>query len=197
MGRSVSPLVGVREDLMRRAGVVAVLVVAVVVGSLGPASALRVHARIEGATSVTNVIVDEMNTGQPVGTVTTRTWTFTPDCSTGACITTLERVRNTSPRVTTYRLKLRRLASGEPVYRATIRGLTDCFDSETGSLLVADGMDTLERIEVRTPRRTTQNVATKIKGQAHVEFNPTNAAAAAGCESGWADITFTGVFPTN
>lgn len=182
---------------MRRAGLVAILVVAVVVGSLGPASALRVHARIEGATSVRTVVVDEVRTQQPVGTVTTRTWTFTPDCSTGACVTTLERVRNTSPRVTTYRLKLRRLASGEPVYRATIRGLTDCLDSETGAVLVPDGMDTLERIEVRTPRRTTQNVATKIKGQLRAEFNATDAAAAAGCESGYSVFTFTGVFPTN
>lgn len=144
-----------------------------------------------------SVVTDEVNTQQPVGTVTDRTWTFTPDCATGACVTTLARVRNTSPRVTTYRLKLRRLANGEPVYRATIRGLTDCFDSQTGAVLVPDGMETLERIEVRTPRRTAQNVATKVKGVLRNEFSPTTAGAAAGCEGGYSVLSFKSVATAN
>ncbi len=150
------------------------------------------HARVEGAVSVRTEVIAEQNTQQPVGTVTTRTWTFTPECATGGCVTRLDRVRNTSPRVTTYQLKPRQTATGELVYRATIRAVTDCFD-ESGAVLFEDGMQTVERVEVKTRRVNAQNVAQKVKGRLRAEFTPTAAAAAVGCDSGFTELTFKSV----
>lgn len=170
-----------------------VMVIAAVLGAWGGAPVgAAAHARVEGAVSVRTVVVDEDNTQQPVGTVTTRTWTFTPECASGGCVTRLDRVRNTSPRVTTYRLKPRQTATGELVYRATIRAVTDCFNA-AGAVLFPDGMETVERIEVKTRRMDAQNAAGKIKGELRAEFTPTAAASAAGCRGGFSELAFRSV----
>lgn len=173
--------------------ILAVAVSAVVLsGWSGASVAATAHQRIEGSVSVRSEVTDEDNGVQPVGTVTTRTWTFTPECTTGGCPTRLDRVRNSSPQVTTYRLKPRQAPNGERVYRATIHTLTDCFD-DAGGVLFPGGMETTERIEVKTRRPDAQNVAQKIKGTLQVTFTPTSAAAAAGCRSGFTDATFRSV----
>jgi len=178
--------------VVKRLGLSVMLAVAVLGAWGGVPAGAAAHARVEGAVSVRNVVVDEDNTQQPVGTVTTRTWTFTPECTSGGCVTRLDRVRNTSPRLTTYRLKPRQTATGELVYRATIRAVTDCFD-ETGAVLFEDGMQTVERIEVKTRRIDAQNVAGRIKGELRAEFTPTPAAAAVGCSGGFSELTFRSV----
>ena len=94
--------------------------------------------------------------------------------------------------MTTYRLKPRQTATGELVYRATIRAVTDCFNA-AGAVLFPDGMETVERIEVKTRRMDAQNAAGKIKGELRAEFAPTAAASAAGCRGGFSELAFRSV----
>lgn len=159
-----------------------------------PASASETvgHARIQGTTTVRLVTVEAVNTEPPVGTVGSSIWTFTPQCRSGGCRTTLDTNEWTAGPV----ILRPQLVSGERVYRGRIQEFNDCVSS-TGVILAADSIRVVTTILVQTRRVSAANRARRIRGEARFDFTMTPAATAAGCVGpGLSRWTFTGSFAT-
>jgi hypothetical protein len=158
----------------------AVLGLVIISVGLGPPATAADPPALDGDWNVVLQITRADNASPPVGTKRTRLWKFTPQ---GDGTVMLERQRLTSDSFTTYFLTPEENAQGRFKFRGKTSSLTNCIDPEDESVVVPNGMKTVEVI-VLVPTELDGNVVTRFNGNYTGKFTPTPEAEAAGCVAG-------------
>ena len=136
---------------------------------------------LDGDWNVALKITKAVNASPPVGTEGTRLWKFSPqDDGT----VKLERQRLTSDSFTTYFLTPPENSQGRFKFRGKTISFTNCIDPEDGSVVVPNGMRTVEVIVLVPLEIDGQDSVTRFNGSYDAKFTPTPEAEAEGCVAG-------------
>jgi hypothetical protein len=142
----------VLASCLTAAALLGVTAIATPAGAAGPARIAGKHSTFLAVTKVVNIFGERVTSG-------TRTWTFTPHCSTGACTTTLK--RPSVERSVTFTETLVPQANG--TYLEVQHFIADCVSNTTGAVIAKNAYTDVYTFTL-TPTKIAGGVVTAYKG---------------------------------
>lgn len=165
----------------------AVAVPVVIAIASAPASAAT-YPRLVGHWKVNGVVTSQSHSVDPVGEKFVSPYTLKPTCSTGGCVTTAGRKRNSDATVVHTRLTPS-TSNSVTTYKGTAHYVGDCYDKKK-SVLVHNGYNYSETTVIRVTKVSGAGVVTAFTGKLHLTFAVT-AAGEGHCRNGYINDALT------